>query len=215
VGIFLERDDGKSKTIELIDITESDRVSALGVGKILDKYSQIEYIDRQEVYETWVKTGGKEERVQKVSEERSSGTYILLNPECDKILSELNPIAQSRVGLLDLAVAINDNILSFPPSLEKEVKQKISEVTSEFQIETNPYISVLLMGVGYLNREIVFNTRNIGRVGGEVFTRLRTDADPEYIPANDRSWSTSTPAYSNPNSAYFNAEMARTIGRRF
>lgn len=220
VGIFLERNDGKFKTIELIDITESDRVSALGVYKILEESSKVEYISRQEVVEVWVKTGGYEynqpkgEWVQKVAEEFGSSTQILLNPECDEILTQLNPIVQNRVGMVGLGIAINDNILTFAPNLEKEVKKKISEVVSEIEIETNPYISVLLMGVGYPNRQRAFNTRNITSFGGDVRYRLRTDDDPEYIPDNGAPHCQS-PAYSNPNASYFNGEMGRMMGRRF
>jgi hypothetical protein len=223
VGIFLKRDDGKYKTIELINITESGRVSTLGVCKILEEYSKVEYISRQEIIQKWVPFRGDDGRtdeklVDKVSEEFGSGTQILLNPECDKMLAQLQPIVQNRVGMVDLGISINDNLLIFAPSLEKEVRRKISDVTSEVEIETNPYISVLLMGVGYLNRQSAFNTRNITSFGGDVRTRLRTDDDPEYVRDNERrdtGYAHSPRVYSNPNASYFNGEMGRLMGRRF
>ncbi len=65
--------------------------------------------------EVWVKTGGYEynepkgEWVQKVAEEFGSSTQILLNPECDEILTQLNPIFQKRVGMVGLGIAINEH----------------------------------------------------------------------------------------------------------
>jgi hypothetical protein len=200
VGVFLERDDGKRRTIELMDITESDKVSALGVCKVLEESSKIEYMSRQEIVEEWVKTGGYEhnqpkgEWVQKVHERyeeydpNEQYNLILVNPECNTKFSKFNQYIQKRCGMLDLGISINDNLLTFAPSLEKEVKRKISEVVSEVEIETNPYISVLLMAVGHLNRQSAFNTRNIGTFGGKVCVRPRTQDDPEYIPNHARRW---------------------------
>jgi hypothetical protein len=175
IALFIKREDRARKTLELIDIKESSRVSTNDICKKLGEYSTIEYMFRQEVVETGV------------IELSINGISPILINGGDTIAKEIGrnyPVMkQDRAGLVDLASSINDGILTIEPSLDKEVKRKIAAVGSEDEIDSNQYVSAILMGVGYLSWVPGLNLRNIGICGGgKDNTRPRTDDDPEYIP---------------------------------
>jgi hypothetical protein len=175
IALFVKREDRLRKTIELIDITESSRVSTNDICKKLGEYSRAEYMFRQEVVETGV-----------IELSRNGISPVLISGG-DTIAKEVGQkysvMKQDRAGLVDLASSINDGILTIDPSFDKEVKRKIASVGSEDEIDSNQYVSAILMGAGYLSWVPGLNLRNIGSCGGgEDNTRPRTDDDPEYIP---------------------------------
>jgi hypothetical protein len=179
IALFVMREDRIGKTIKLVDITESSRVSTNDICKKLGEYSRAEYMFRQEVVETGV-----------IELSRNGISPVLINGG-DTIAKEIgrkySVMSQDRAGLVDLASSINDGILTIEPSLDKEVKRKIAAVGSEDEIDSNKYVSAILMGVGYLSWIPGLNLRNVCRDSDRV--RPRTDDDPEYIPnpVQDRS----------------------------
>jgi hypothetical protein len=185
IALFVMREDRLGKTIELIDINESSRVSTNDICKKLGEYSRAEYMFRQEVLETGVL---------ELSRNRISPVLINGGDTIAKEIGRNYPVMkQDRAGFVDLASNINDGILRIDPGLEKEVKRQIAAVGSEDEIDSNPYVSAILMGIGYLGWEPEFNTRNIksfsrvSRGGDRV--RPRTNDDPEYIPDPVPQWS--------------------------
>jgi hypothetical protein len=174
IALFVKREDRLGKTIELIDITESSRVSTNDICEKLQEYSTIEYMHRQEV----VENGVLEDMTSRISPILISGGDTIAK----EVGRKYSVMSQDRAGLVDLASSINDGILTIEPSLDKEVKRKIAAVGSEDEIDSNPYVSAILMGVKFLQWVPEFNLRNIGRGGGSDRVRPRTDDDPEYIP---------------------------------
>jgi hypothetical protein len=135
-----DRTDSNNKKCKLIDITVGDRPSNKSIHSIL-----VKYLDDGHIRDFVTNRGGSTQKM--IEAEMSKCTYVI---------DDMNPA--------DLAIAINDEILTFSDELKTQSLRKVGSIADEAEIPNNHYVSALLLGVAQNNRiESGFNTDKIGR----------------------------------------------------